>query len=215
MNNKLEYRAISEFETNADSRTVRGLAIPVEQRSEILYGEIREMINRSAVNEDLISSNDVKLYVDHMPMRGTLARSKYGKGSLRLFLTERGLEFETELPNTEFGNEILRGMERGDYDAMSFGFICGKDHYDSKPDENGIWNRYIDDIKLLDEISILSQLPAYSQTEVSKRSLDEVKNIYNKEQEARNLEEQKKEEELISSLDAKMSEVEELAKIDE
>lgn len=214
MNNNLEYRAISEFETNAESRTIKGLAIPVEQRSEVLYGEIREMITRNAVTEDLISSNDVKLYANHTPQRGTLARSKYGKGSLKLFITERGLEFETSIPETELGNEILRGLERGDYDALSFGFICGKDHYDSKPDENGIWNRYIDSFSLLDEISILSQLPAYSQTEVSKRSLDEVKEIYNKEQEARNLEEQKKEEELISSLDAKMSEVEELAKID-
>ena len=215
MNNNLEYRAISDFSKDIESRTIKGLAIPVEQRSEVLYGEIREMINRSAVTEDLISSNDVKLYIDHLPMRGTLARSKYGHGSLKLFITDRGLEFETTLPETELGNEILRGIERGDYDQMSFGFCVGKDHYDSKPDENGIWNRYIDSFSILSEISILSQLPAYSQTEVSKRSLDEVKDIYNKEQEARNLEEQKKEEELISSLDAKMSEVEELAKIED
>lgn len=203
MKNNLEYRAISEFSKDEESRTIRGLAIPVEQRSEVLYGEIREMITRSAVNEDLISSNDVKLYIDHMPMRGTLARSKYGKGSLKLFITERGLEFETELPDTELGNEILRGMERGDYDQMSFGFLVGQDHYDKKPDENGIWNRYIDNFKMLDEISILSQLPAYSQTEVSKRSLDEAKEALNKETE------------LFNSLDAKMSEVEELAKIDD
>lgn len=203
MNNKLEYRAITDFEANGESRTIKGLAIPVEQRSEVLYGEIREMIMPSALQEELIQQNDVKLYVDHLPMRGTLARSKYGQGSLKLFITDRGLEFETTLPETELGNEILRGLERGDYDALSFGFICGKDHYDSKPDENGIWNRYIDSFKMLDEISILSQLPAYSQTEVSKRSLDEAKEALNKETE------------LFNSLDAKMSEIEELAKIDD
>jgi HK97 family phage prohead protease len=202
MNNKLEYRAISDFSRDGETRTIRGLAIPVEQRSEVLYGEIREMIMPSALQEELIQQNDVKLYVDHMPMRGTLARSKYGQGSLRLFITDKGLEFETELPDTELGNEILRGMERGDYDAMSFGFIVGNDHYDSKPDENGIWNRYIDNFKMLDEISILSQLPAYSQTEVSKRSLDEAKEALNKETE------------LFNSLDAKMNEIEELAKVD-
>lgn len=202
-NNNLEYRAISNFETDADSRTVRGLAIPVEQKSEVLYGEIRETILRSAVTEDLIKSNDIKLYVDHMPMRGTLARSKYGKGSLKLFITERGLEFETELPNTQIGDEILEGIKRGDYEQMSFGFCVGQDHYDAKPDADGIWNRYIDNIRMLDEISILSQLPAYSQTDVSMRSLEEVKEAYNKENE-----------ELINSLNAKMQEVEELAKID-
>lgn len=201
-NNNIEYRAISQFETDAENRTIRGLAIPVEQRSEILYGEIREMIMRDAVNDELISKNDVKLFIDHMPMRGTLARSKYGKGSLRLFITERGLEFETELPNTQIGNEILEGIKRGDYEQMSFGFYVGKDHYDSKPDENGIWNRYIDNIKMLDEISILSQAPAYSQTEVCKRSLEEAKEALNKETE------------LFKSLDAKMAEIEELAKVD-
>lgn len=202
-NKELEYRAISSFEADAESRTIKGLAIPVEQKSEVLYGEIRETILRSAVNDDLIKSNDVKLYVDHIPMRGTLARSKYGEGSLKLFITDRGLEFETELPNTQFGDEILRGIQRGDYDAMSFGFCVLKDHYDSKPDDNGIWNRYIDSIRMLDEISILSQLPAYSQTDVSMRSLEEAKEAYNKENQA-----------LIDSLNAKMSEIEELAKVD-
>lgn len=202
-NKELEYRAISDFESNEESRTIKGLAIPVEQRSEVLYGEIREMIMPSALQDELIQTNDVKLYIDHLPMRGTLARSKYGTGSLKLFITDRGLEFETTLPETELGNEILRGMERGDYDALSFGFVVGKDHYDPKPDENGIWNRYIDSFRMLDEISILSQAPAYPQTEVSMRSLEEAKEAYNKENE------------LIDSLDAKMNEIEELAKIDE
>lgn len=203
MKNNIEYRAVASFETDGESRTVKGLAIPVEQKSEVLYGEIRETILRSAVNEDLINSNDVKLYVDHLPTRGTLARSKYGQGSLKLFITDRGLEFETELPDTEFGNEILRGIQRGDYDAMSFSFMVLKDHYDSKPDSDGIWNRYVDSIGLLDEISILSQLPAYSQTEVSNRSLQDAKDAYEKEQN-----------QLIDSLDTKMKEVEELAKVD-
>lgn len=212
MNKELEYRAITSFETDEESRTIRGLAIPVEQQSEVLYGEIRETILRSAVTEDLIKSNDIKLYVDHIPTRGTLARSKYGVGSLKLTITDRGLEFQTELPNTQLGDEILRGIQRGDYDAMSFGFCVLKDHYDSKPDADGIWNRYIDSIRMVDEISILSQLPAYSQTNVNLRSLEEAKESYN--EELRNLEDEKLKE-LNDSLDAKMKEIEDLAKIDE
>lgn len=215
MSNELEYRAVASFESDNDSRTIRGLAIPVDRKSEVLYGEIRETILRSAVNDDLISQNDIKLYVNHMPARGTLARSKYGKGSLSLFVTERGLEFETEIPNTQLGDEVLRGIQRGDYDAMSFGFVVLKDHYDSKPDKEGIWNRYIDSIKMLDEISILSQMPAYSQTEVSKRSLDDAKENYKKELEEERSKQEEIDAKLAENLDNIMKEVEELAKIDE
>jgi HK97 family phage prohead protease len=202
--NKLEIRATGYFDKNEDSNIIRGLAIPVESRSELLfnenkYGYIYETITRSAVDENLIKNNDIKLYVNHDPSQGTLARSKYGEGSLKLFVTERGLEFQTELPNTEFGNEIREGIKRGDYDAISFAFYLYKEHYDDNPNPDGSWNRYIDSFALVDEISILSQLPAYSATNVDLRSLDDVKKKY--------------QEKINADLDKKLNEIEELAKL--
>ena len=142
----IEIRFTGTFEKDPESRTIKGLAIPVESRSELIYGEFYETIQRSAISQDLIDNNDIKLYVNHDPSQGCFARSKYGNGSLHLFVTERGLEFETDLPDTEKGNELLQGIERRDYDALSFGFIAGKDHFDKKPNEDGTWNRYIDEI---------------------------------------------------------------------
>ena len=76
-----EIRSIEE-----ESRKVSGLAIPVSTRSELLYGEFYETIDPAAL-EGIINNFDVKLYVNHDASQGTYARSKYGKGSLRLFIS--------------------------------------------------------------------------------------------------------------------------------
>jgi len=180
--NKLEIRTSGKFD-KVESRKIHGLAIVADSRSQVLRSNkhmFYEFVQRSAINEDLIKNNDIKLYMNHDASQGTLARSKYGEGSLKLFITERGLEFETELPDTEKGNELLRGIERGDYDAVSFAFLVGEDHYDDKPNEEGIWNRYIDSFRMVDEISVLSCAPAYLSTEVSCRSLDDKVDEYEK-----------------------------------
>ena len=142
-NNSLEIRNISTEirAVNVESRKISGLAIPVESRSELLNGVFYETISRDAVTEDLINSMDVKLYVNHDPSQGTFARSKYGKGSLRLFITERGLEFETELPKTAFGDMIMEGILRGDFDAMSVAFVPGVEEW--SVDEGGTYEHTI------------------------------------------------------------------------
>ena len=56
MNNNIEIRAFqTELTTSEDneSRVIRGLAIPIESRSELLNGEFYEVIRSSAVNNDL------------------------------------------------------------------------------------------------------------------------------------------------------------------
>lgn len=189
--NNLEYRNFSIEETIIDDKnTVRGLAIPVESRSQLLGGCFYETILRSAVNDELISNNDIKLYVNHDSTQGTFGRSKRGKGTLKLFVTERGLEFECELPKTTKGEELRVGIERGDYDALSFGFMVGKDNWTENND--GTYNRSVESISLLDEISILSMAPAYEATNVNIRSLDDFKQeqeaIKQKESEERNKE---------------------------
>jgi HK97 family phage prohead protease len=211
-NNRLETRNISvEFRAlEDDSRKVSGLAIPVERRSELLHSRINnrmigfyETISRDAINDDLINSMDVKLYLNHDDSQGTYARSKYGEGSLKLFITERGLEFETELPNTVFGDMLLEGIRRGDYDALSFAFIPEADEWSDNPD--GTRNRMIRSFELLDELSILSVAPAYSQTEVSVRSLEEY-------EERKEQEEQDRKNSILNKLDEKLIEINEQVK---
>ena len=202
-NNNLEIRNITtEIRSNEEnSRKISGLAIPAESRSELLYGEFYETISKDALTEDLINSHDVKLYLNHDSSQGTFARSKFGKGSLRLFVTDRGIEFETELPNTASGDELLEGIRRGDYDALSFAFAPDKEEWEEN--EDGTYNRTIRSIAFLDEISILSCAPAYEATEVKLRSLENFK------EEKRQAEEQKKQE-ILDNLNKLSEEIEEI-----
>ena len=202
-NNNLEIRNITtEIRSNEEnSRKISGLAIPAESRSELLYGEFYETISKDALNEDLINEHDVKLYLNHDSSQGTFARSKFGKGSLRLFVTDRGIEFETELPNTASGDELLEGIRRGDYDALSFAFAPDKEEWEEN--EDGTYNRTIRSIAFLDEISILSCAPAYEATEVKLRSLEDFK------EEKRQAEEKKKEE-ILANLNKLSEEINEI-----
>ena len=194
-----ELRAIEE----ENSRTIRGLAIPTESRSELLGGEFYETIRSSAVTEDLINNNDIKLYLNHDMAQGTYARSKFGEGSLRLSVTERGLEFETDIPNTAMGETLLEGIKRGDYDAISFAFAIDKDEWSKN--EDGTYERSVISFRMIDEISILSMAPAYSATNVSIRSLEDYK-------EQEKLENERKMQ-VLNGLEEKLKEIEEISKL--
>ena len=197
-NNNIEFRSCTEVRLGdlPESRTVHGLAIPVESPSSSMRAykgdsivSFVEVVRRSAITPDLITSQDVKLYADHLQERGTLARSKFGHGSMKLSVTERGLEFECDLPKTAFGDEILEGLRRGDYGEVSFGFITNQDSWEKQDD--GTYKRYINGYNLLDEISILSQRQAFPDTGVALRSL-EASGIYEEVEETRAAEEKEK-----------------------
>lgn len=206
ISNNLEIRNITTEirSTEENSRKISGLAIPAESRSELLYGEFYETISKDALTEDLINSHDIKLYVNHDSSQGTFARSKFGKGSLRLFVTDRGIEFETELPNTAYGDMLLEGIRRGDFDALSFAFAPEDEEW--KDNGDGTYDRTIRSIAFLDEISILSCAPAYEATEVKLRSLESFKEEKQKEKEERDRQ-------ILESLDEKLKEIEELKNI--
>ena len=153
-------------------RTIRGVAIVTNSWSKDLGG-FREMISPEAINEQLIKKSDVMLNIDHDPSR-VLARSKRGKGSLKLFLTERGLEFETECPNTSAGNDLLELMKRGDYSQCSFCFSLPREGGD---EWDGL-NRTIRKIDRLYDVSVVFD-PAYDATECDARSMEMV-NLYSR-----------------------------------
>ena len=199
--NNLEIRNITTEirSTEENSRKISGLAIPAESRSELLYGEFYETISKDALTEDLINSHDVKLYVNHDAGQGTFARSKFGKGSLHLFVTDRGIEFETELPNTAYGDMLLEGIRRGDFDALSFAFAPEDEEW--KDNGDGTYDRTIRSIAFLDEISILSCAPAYEATEVKLRSLESFK-------EEKRAEKEEHDKAILESLDAKLAQIE-------
>jgi hypothetical protein len=156
------YRKIDSFESTG--RTIRGLAVSVGTWSKDLGG-FREMIAPEALTDDLILNSDVMLCVDHDPSK-VLARSKYGKGSLNLRITPRGLEFETEAPQTTLGNDMLEMIKRQDYSQCSFCFTISGEEWKNEDD---ITYRTITKIDRLFDVSIVYD-PAYDATSVDVRS---------------------------------------------
>lgn len=63
---------------------------------------------------------DVKAFVDHDEDK-YLARA--ANGSLRLESDDDGLKFSLDLPDTQLGNDVAKLVQRGDLNAMSFGYV--------------------------------------------------------------------------------------------
>lgn len=168
--NNLEIRAISN-EVQVDSRNITGYAVVFESNSEDL-GFI-ERIMKGAITDDTIKKSDVFCLLNHDSTK-VLARSKYGEGSLKLELDERGLKYSFTAPNTDLGEELLEHLQRGEIDSSSFGFTVSLDEGSEKwYTVEGVQYRDIYKIDELYDVSPVYQ-PAYQETTVSKRALVEL-----------------------------------------
>lgn len=171
----MEIRSIQEMSQVSDN-IISGYAIVFNRESEILYDKTNnryfiEVIDPSAVDVELIQRSDIKMLIDHTKSR-MLARSRYGEGSLQLEIDEYGLKFTFEVPDTVDGQFIKEMIRRNDYNGCSFAFT--DDMVDVEYDrERGLFIRNVRKIKQLYDCSIVAD-PAYSDTEVSLRSLEEV-----------------------------------------
>lgn len=168
--NNLEIRAISN-EVQVDSRNITGYAVVFESNSEDL-GFI-ERIMKGAITDDTIKKSDVFCLLNHDSTK-VLARSKYGEGSLKLELDERGLKYSFTAPNTDLGEELLEHLQRGEIDSSSFAFTVSLDEGSEKwYTVEGVQYRDIYKIDELYDVSPVYQ-PAYQETTVSKRALEEL-----------------------------------------
>lgn len=168
--NNLEIRAISN-EVQVDSRDITGYAVVFESNSEDL-GFI-ERIMKGAITDETIKKSDVFCLLNHDSTK-VLARSKYGEGSLKLEIDERGLKYSFTAPNTDLGEELLEHLQRGEIDSSSFAFTVSLDEGSEKwYTVEGVQYRDIYKIENLYDVSPVYQ-PAYQETTVSKRALEEL-----------------------------------------
>jgi HK97 family phage prohead protease len=162
---KREYRATRELELRqepGEPLKIRGYAAVFNQLSEPLFG-FRERILPGAFKNSI--NGDVRALVGHDPKR-IIGRTK--SGTLRLWENDHGLRVEIDPANTQDGRDTVESIRRGDLDQMSFGF---------QVEQNGQrWNREqgesireLVDVDLFD-VSVVA-FPAYTQTEVSVRSM--------------------------------------------
>ncbi len=153
-----------------DSRTVKGRAVVFNAWSEDLGG-FREKIAPGAL-DGVIERSDIFALLDHRRDRGILGRSKRGdQVSLRLNVTDAGLDYEFEAPETALGNELLSCLERGEIDGSSFAFTVLEDQWERVGDE---YQRTITKIDELYDVSPVYS-PAYSQTTCDLRGLETLK----------------------------------------
>jgi uncharacterized protein len=149
---------------------IRGYAALYNSRSENLGGKehpFYEVIEPGAFDEVL--KDDVRALFNH-DANLILARSRGGKGTLRLFTDERGLGYEFTPADTSAGRDLRVSVERGDVDQSSFAFTVAEDG-DKWVEEGGVITRTIKKVARLFDVSPVTY-PAYPDTAVALRSLE-------------------------------------------
>lgn len=101
-----------------------------------------------------------------------LARRNRGQGSLNVELREDGVYFSFEIPNTSIGNDLKEMIRRGEVTTCSFAFVDG-DNIEWDFSNREVPTRTVKSIRGLFDLSAVFDA-AYSQTEISCRSIDEM-----------------------------------------
>lgn len=185
------YRNSVNATANIENRSISGTAIVFNQWSEDLGG-FRELIRSGALTQEILDKSDVMANMDH-DNAYIMARRKFGKGNLELTLTENGLDFRFDCPETAKGEELLQHVKRGEIDSCSFCFTLPENREgETWYRENGELRREITRFDRIYDVSCVFS-PAYSQTSCSARDLEMAKlaaeELDKAEEEARKIEE--------------------------
>ena len=159
-----------------NERIIEGYAIVFNKRSEIMldwseehgWRKFVEVIDPSSLRTADLLKYDIKALVEHNRER-LLARSNKGKGSLELTVDEHGLHYRFDAPSTADGDYAVEMVGRGDISGSSFAFRAKDDEWRKEGDT---WVRTVKSFSALRDVTITTD-PAYTETEVSVRSLDE------------------------------------------
>ena len=171
---KREYRTY-EFELrktgdDQDSKPkIVGYSAVFDQLSGDLGG-FREKIQKGAFAKS-ISEDDIRALFNH-DSNYVLGRNK--NGTLTLEEDDHGLRVEIEPPDTQFANDLMKQIERGDIDQMSFGFVTRSDKWEEE--EGKIPIRTLLDVELWDVSPVT--YPAFAQTNVGVRSAEDIYKEY-------------------------------------
>lgn len=145
-----------------------GHAAVFNQLSEDLGG-FREQVIPGAFLE-AIEKDDVRALFNHNPDH-VLGRNL--AGTLKLSEDARGLAIDILLPDTQTGRDLLISLDRGDITQMSFAFTVRPNGQDWAKNDDGLWVRTVKRVRLYDVSPVT--YPAYPQTDVAVRSLDEIR----------------------------------------
>jgi HK97 family phage prohead protease len=91
-------------------------------------------------------------------------------GTLRLGVTELGLQYQITPPETQLGRDLATSIKRGDITGSSFSFIPRK--YRNIPQMNGKMIRELHDVDLYDVGPVT--FPAYASTTAGVRAMGDL-----------------------------------------
>lgn len=123
-----------------------------------------EKIAPGAFASAIARPDDVRCLFNHSD-NYVIGRTK--SGTLRIAEDAQGLRYEADAPDTQWANDLLVSIERGDVSQSSFCFRATREEWD----ETGpLPVRTILEVELLDVSPVT--FPAYDDTEVGLRSLN-------------------------------------------
>jgi HK97 family phage prohead protease/HK97 family phage major capsid protein len=117
----MEQKKDREDGLNGKRRYISGYATVFNELS-VDLGGFREIILPESADRQMINESDILMPVNHNRDIGLLSRSKFGTGSLRVEVDEKGVFFVFEVPNTQPGNDMYELINRGDITQTSFSF---------------------------------------------------------------------------------------------
>lgn len=180
---------IRDGENGEDSNKITGYALKFNRWSDTLYGFFREKIDPRAL-DNANMSNVVALF--NHDSNKILGRTG---NNLTLSVDDIGLRFDVELNNTTYAQDLKENIRSGIVSQCSFAFSVTEDgdEWNESKDNNGIYERVIQSIDTLYDVSPVTT-PAYSDTEVvvSPRSKDKIEELSKPKQPSEPSEDEKK-----------------------
>lgn len=167
LSTKIERRMLDVAELRVDAqddqRTLRGYAAVFDSMSQPLFG-FREVIRKGAFKKT-VRESDIRALWNHDP---NYVLGRKSARTLRLEEDDKGLLTRIFPPSTQWANDLMHSIERGDVSQMSFGFQVVKDRW-GQAGADGLPVRELLEVRLLDVSPVT--FPAYQQTEVHVRTL--------------------------------------------
>lgn len=147
-------------EADDSGPTISGYAAVFGQESEDLGG-FTEVIEPGAFSEAV--NDDVRALFNH---DSNLILGRNRSGTLALSEDDLGLRYEIEPPSTQYAEDLLVSLRRGDVDQSSFGFLVVDEAWETK---DGAPLRRVKKVKLFDVSPVT--FPAYPQTSAEARGM--------------------------------------------
>ena len=175
---------LREAPDGGESRVIEGYALKFGVRSRLLcdwWDYYYEVLEPGCVTREMLDAQDIKLTMFH-DRQLILARSNKGKGTLNYEIDAVGVKFWAEMPHTVDGDKALELVQRGDIAGCSFCYST-----DEQDSENAVSYERIDEktegggdilvrhVKRIDAVYdfTLAADPAYEQTSVTRREVEE------------------------------------------